>query len=46
MSLPTFWFCVIAFLWVGYLFLDGLRLRCRHAVAGPRSRRHRVGACC
>jgi cytochrome d ubiquinol oxidase subunit II len=26
MSLPTFWFCVIAFFWVGYLFLDGFDL--------------------
>ena len=26
MSLPTLWFCVIAFFWVGYLFLDGFDL--------------------
>ncbi|HEY4019116.1 MAG TPA: cytochrome d ubiquinol oxidase subunit II [Pseudonocardiaceae bacterium] len=26
MSLPTIWFCVIAFFWVGYLFLDGFDL--------------------
>src|ERR687887_2865152 len=23
MDLPTFWFCVIALLWLGYLFLEG-----------------------
>lgn len=23
MDLPTFWFCLIAFLWLGYLFLEG-----------------------
>ena len=23
MNLPTFWFCVIALLWLGYLFLEG-----------------------
>jgi cytochrome bd ubiquinol oxidase subunit II len=26
MSLPIFWFCVIAFFWLGYLFLDGFDL--------------------
>ena len=26
MTLPTFWFIVIAFLWVGYLFLEGFDL--------------------
>ncbi|HEX3783556.1 MAG TPA: cytochrome d ubiquinol oxidase subunit II [Pseudonocardiaceae bacterium] len=26
MSLPVFWFCVIAFFWLGYLFLDGFDL--------------------
>ena len=23
MDLPTFWFCVIALFWLGYLFLEG-----------------------
>ena len=26
MTLPTIWFIVIAFLWVGYLFLEGFDL--------------------